>query len=257
MTPGVSARSCRTQPVRRFDRRQFDRAFDAVVASYDWQEGRGYYRRYQSRYEQVLRRYAAIAPDHPIDVLEVGGGQLALLAHHLWGDDATVVDIDPSCFDRLTELGVTTVSCDLARDELPYLAAFDAVFLCEVIEHLPVPGHVALARLRRTLRADGFLVCTTPNLYRLRNLAYLAMGRPLFDHFDLPGTGGYGHVLEYSAEHLSWQFERAGYLDYEVELCDFRHTPVRLADRALAGCGVALHRIPRFRDSLVVIATAP
>ena len=243
--------------MREFDRRGFALAYDRLVRSGTWQEEPEYYHRYRSRYERVLRRYAATAPDHPIDVLEVGGGQLALLAHHLWGDDATVVDVEPSAFARLSALGVTTVQCDLARDELPYLASFDAVFLCEVIEHLPIPGHVALARLRRTLRVDGVLVCTTPNLYRLRNIAHLVMGRPLFDHFDLPGTGTFGHVLEYSAEHLAWQFERAGYRDYDVELCDFPHWPVRLSDRTLAGCGALLHRIPRFRDSLVVIATAP
>ena len=148
-----------------------------------------------------MRRYATVTPTTRSRCSTSVGAKMALLAHHLWGDDPFVVDIDPSGFERLTELGVTAVTADLARDELPYLAAFDAVFLCEVIEHLPIPGHVALARLRRTLRSDGVLLCTTPNLYRLRNLAYLAMGRPLFDHFDLPGSGGCGHVLEYSAEH--------------------------------------------------------
>jgi SAM-dependent methyltransferase len=243
--------------MRSFDADRFDAAFNDVVTAIRWQEEALYYPRYRSRYELVLRRFATLAPDRPLDVLEVGGGQLALLAQVMWGDRATVADIDPSTFEQLRGRGVRTVRCDLANDTPPFAATFDAVFLSEVIEHLPIPGHVVLARLRAALRPRGLLVCTTPNLYRLRNIAYLVLGRPLFDHFDLPASGQFGHVLEYSAEHLAWQVERAGYRDYEVELCDFHHVPVERADRVLAWCGAPLHRIPRFRDALVVTAIAP
>ena len=94
-----------------------------------------------------------------------------------------------------------------------------------------MPGHVALRRLRAILCPGGLLLCSTPNLYRLRNIVYLVRGRALFDRFDLPGVRGYGRVLEYSAEHLAWQFGRAGCVDYAVELRDFTHVP-RLRPRA-------------------------
>ena len=94
---------------------------------------------------------------------------------------------------------------DLALEDAPTDRRFDAIFFSEVIEHLPVPGHIALRRLRTLLRSGGLLFCSTPNLYRLRNIVYLIRGRPLFDHFELPGERGYGHVLEDSAEHLAWQ----------------------------------------------------
>ena len=83
------------------------------------------------------------------------------------------------------------------------------------------------------LRPRGLLLCSTPNLYRLRNVVYLLRGRPLFDHFDLPGERGYGHVLEYSAEHLAWQFQRAGFTDCAIELRTFTHTPNEVLDRVL------------------------
>jgi hypothetical protein len=114
---------------------------------------------------------------------------------------------------------------NLALEDPPEGRQFDAIFFSEVIEHLPVPGHIALGRLRKLPRPGGLLLRSTPNLYRLRKAFFLLTGRPLFDHSDLPGTGSGGHVLEYSAEHLAWQLERAGFVDYAVDLEDFTHVP--------------------------------
>ena len=44
-------------------------------------------------------------------------------------------------------------------------------------------------------------------------------------------------MLEYSAEHLDWQFQRAGFVDYLVELHDFMHVPHERLDRVLAALG--------------------
>jgi hypothetical protein len=74
---------------------------------------------------------------------------------------------------------------------------------------------------------------------------------------NLPGERGYGHVLEYSAEHLAWQFQRAGFVDYVVDLHDFTHVPHERLDRALATFSAPLRRIPRYRDNLLAVATAP
>jgi hypothetical protein len=74
---------------------------------------------------------------------------------------------------------------------------------------------------------------------------------------NLPGERGYGHVLEYSAEHLAWQFQRAGFVDYVVDLHDFTHVPHERLDRALATLSAPLRRIPRYRDNLLAVATAP
>jgi hypothetical protein len=63
-------------------------------------------------------------------------------------------------------------------------------------------------------------------------------------------------VVEYSAEHLAWQFSRAGFKDCRIYLCDWQHTPVRGSDRFLSSLGGPLRRIPRFRDNLLATATA-
>jgi 2-polyprenyl-3-methyl-5-hydroxy-6-metoxy-1,4-benzoquinol methylase len=243
--------------MRTFDDKAFASAFDEVVLAGHWQEQPSYYPRYRSRYEAVLRRFAALTGDAPVRLLEVGGGQLAALATRIWADRATVADISSTCFPTLAGHGVETFRYNLASDEPPVDRTYDVILLSEVIEHLPVPGHVVLRRLRRMLNPGGLLICSTPNLYRLRNVAFLAFGRPIFDHFDVPRDSGAGHVLEYSAEHLRWQFEQAGFTDIDVQLREFAHVPNRLADRVLATAGRPLLRIPRFRNNLVAIAVSP
>jgi 2-polyprenyl-3-methyl-5-hydroxy-6-metoxy-1,4-benzoquinol methylase len=242
--------------VRAFDEVAFDRAF-REMAGVAWQEEPEYYPRYRTRYQALVSRFAAETPERSLDVLDIGGGQLAYLAAALWGDRGFVADVDDSCFPAVRASGLDAFQWDLARDDPPTDRRFDAIFFSEVIEHLPIPGHIALRRLRTLLPSGGLLICTTPNLYRLRNVVFLLQGRPLFDHFDLPGERGYGHVLEYSAEHLAWQLQRAGFESSVVELRDFKHVPHGRLDRVLATLGAPLRRIPRYREHLLAVATAP
>ena len=243
--------------MRDFEEAAFDRAYAEMVSAIRWQEEPSYYPRYRTRYAALLRRFAEKASERPVELLDVGGGQLAFLAVTLWADRGCVADIEDGCFAGLREHGIDAFQWNLALDDPPCSRQFDAIFFSEVIEHLPVPGHVALRRLRSLLRPGGLLLCSTPNLYRLRNIVYLIRGRPLFDHFDLPGVRGYGHVLEYSAEHLAWQIERAGFVEYAVELHDFSHVPHERLDRLLSALGAPLRRIPRFRDNLLAVAVEP
>ena len=241
--------------MRKVHKDKFEVAFNEIVSGMRWQEEPQYYPRYRSRYLAMLQQFAESAPDGGIDILEIGGGQLAFLCTQLWAQDhACVADIEDSCFGGLRENGIEAFQWNLALHDPPTDRQFDAIFFSEVIEHLPVPGHIVLARLRRMLRPGGVLLCSTPNLYRLRNAVFLIRGRQLFDHFDLPGERGYGHVLEYSAEHLAWQFQRAGFKDFSVRLCHFAHTPNRRMDRTLALLGAPLYRIPRYRDNLLAVA---
>jgi SAM-dependent methyltransferase len=243
--------------MRNFDETSFSCAFTELASDNKWQEEPEYYPRYRTRYHAMLKRFAEVAPGHPLDVLDIGGGQFAYLATGLWDDRGCVADIQDGCFNDLRSHGIDAFLWNVALEDPPATRQFDAIFFSEVIEHLPVPGHIALSRLRALLRPGGLLLCSTPNLYRPRNAVYLLRGRPLFDDFDLPGVRGYGHVLEYSAEHLAWQFERAGFLDYTVDLVDFAHAPRARLDRVLSAVGAPLRRFPRFRDNLLAVASAP
>ncbi|HZM00038.1 MAG TPA: class I SAM-dependent methyltransferase, partial [Planctomycetota bacterium] len=213
-----------------------------------------YYPRYRSRYQGLLERFAAHASPEPCEVLDLGGGQCALLCRVLWGDRAAAADVATGHLDYLRDNGVETARWNLARDETPFARRFDFVFFSEVIEHLPVPGHVALERLRRVLAPGGLLLCTTPNFYRLRNVVYVATGQRIYDHFKLPEEGPLGHVIEYDEPRLRWQLERAGLEVVRLELCYFEHQPVHPLSRLLSLLGKPLFLVPRFRDCLVVIA---
>lgn len=114
-----------------------------------------YHRRYRSRYKECVRRFAALATTEPLDVLDVGTGQMALLCRKLWGDHSVVSDLPGKHFSYMAEQGVEPVEWNLCKTEAPFGADFDFVFFSEVIEHLPIPGYIVLERLRKVLRPGG------------------------------------------------------------------------------------------------------
>jgi SAM-dependent methyltransferase len=242
---------------RPFDVRQFRAEYERWICGGRFNESPEYYPRYRSRYEGILRRFAAHASPESCDVLDVGGGQLALLCARLWGDRPTVADVAVEPLGYLRENGVETVRWNLAQDEAPFERRFGTAFFAEVIEHLPIPGYVALQRLRRTLEPGGLLLCTTPNFYRLRNVVYVAIGKRIYDHIRAAEEGPLGHVIEYDAPRLRWQLDRAGFSVVRIELCYFEHQPHQPVFRVLSWLGKPLFLVPRFRDCIVAIARSP
>jgi SAM-dependent methyltransferase len=237
----------------------FDSMYERFVCRDEMQfGGRAFYLRYRSRYKECIRRFAALAPAHPVDVLDVGGGQLALMCTKLWSDHGVVADLPGPHLSYMARHGVETNQWNLCKAEPPFMAKFDFVFFSEVIEHLPIPGYLVLERLRKVLRPGGVIICTTPNLYRLRNVVFMALGRPIFDYFQYPDDEvALSHVLEYSRDHLDWQFKKAGFKQYRVEHSQMHHSPNNPRLRALAWLGYPLHLVPRWRDNLVATAYAP
>jgi 2-polyprenyl-3-methyl-5-hydroxy-6-metoxy-1,4-benzoquinol methylase len=244
---------------RRWKSDEFNSLYDKYVCRDEMQfGGRSFYVRYRSRYKECIRRFAEMAPDRPVDVLDVGGGQLALMCAKMWKDRGVAVDLPGPHLDYMAEHGVETLLWNLCKSDLSSEAKFDFVFFSEVIEHLPMPGYIALDRLRKVLRPGGVLICTTPNLYRLRNVVYMAIGRQIFDHFQYPDEDiALGHVLEYSREHLDWQLKKVGFAQHRVEYFQAHHMPTNPLHRPLAILGYPLHLVPRWRDYLVATAYAP
>jgi 2-polyprenyl-3-methyl-5-hydroxy-6-metoxy-1,4-benzoquinol methylase len=191
-------------------------------------------------------------------VLEVGGGQIVLMLKALFDCEAAIADVNGEYKQSLIDQRCDFHECDLLYDDLPYRGVFDVVILCEVIEHLPVPPHRILDKIRSWMKPGGTIFVTTPNLYRLRNIARLAFGMRVFDHFYIPDRGSsIGHLFEYSAEHLSWQLTHGGFVDVEVSYRQLTFSGSTFGAR-LARCLMSpLMGRRKFRDSLVATGVVP
>src|SRR2546427_568394 len=98
--------------------------FDSIYAEFICQSASqfgppGYSSRYRSRFKTLIKRFCYLAPPPPLDVLDIGGGQLALLCKKLWDDRACVADLGGPHFDYLKSQGVETVQWNLCKSEQP------------------------------------------------------------------------------------------------------------------------------------------
>jgi 2-polyprenyl-3-methyl-5-hydroxy-6-metoxy-1,4-benzoquinol methylase len=203
----------------KLSRARFNAVYDEFVKPGGFHEMNSYYEISRERYYLTLRYLAEIDLPSPAKVLDVGGGQFAILASKLFGDQATIGDISDAYRAPADEAGAQFQVCNLLEDDPPpFKGAFDLVILAEVVEHMPLPPYVVLSKVRGWLRPGGALLVTTPNLFRLRNLIRMVRGRDPFDRFMLPRADvGVGHQTEYSADHLDWQLKEAGFVVERLE----------------------------------------
>ncbi|MCX4243504.1 class I SAM-dependent methyltransferase [Paraliomyxa miuraensis] len=243
---------------RRFTDRDFDEAYQRVILGNNFFEEPEYYLRDKPRYRRTLDYIARIDLPRPSKILEIGGGQIALLSHELFGDQCTLADVGEGYADAATRFGLGFVVCDLAHDDLEFQEELDMVVLLEVIEHMAIPPHLVLEKIARWIKPGGYIFLTTPNLYRLRNSIRLFLGMPVFHNFFYPERGeSLGHPIEYSAEHLRFQMERAGLEVQYVELAQLQNsgaTPLTKIGRKVLA---PLQKRPLWRDSLVALARKP
>ena len=211
----------------------------------------------KERYWRSLELLIALDFPRPAKILEIGGGQLALLCKLLFDDDCTVGDISKRYIAPLQKAGVDHVVFNLLDPEAGAKIGgqFDVVILLEVIEHLPIPAHVAIERIKPLLTHRGVLFLTTPNLFRLRNLIRMALGIEFLDRFTVARPGqGLGHQLEYSADHLRWQLEQAGMLILMLTHDSLGRVGHSVKARVARTLLAPLDLRPIWRDTLVAAA---
>lgn len=260
-TPRTSATSghAAVKP-RVFDRKAFDEAYRRLILGGDFFESDGYYKGNWSRYRRTFEMLSSLPLPTPAKLLEIGGGQIALLSRCLYGDRCTVGDVNEAFSSTLLEHGIEFLKCDLLRDDLPFDQELDLVVLLEVVEHMPVPLHQVLQKVRRWIKPGGHLFCTTPNLYRLRNVVRLTLGLRVFDFFFIPEESkSIGHPFEYYDAHLRFHLERAGFRVQSVKLRQlhgFESGATRVA-RIGRFLSAPLLTNPTWRDSLVAVARNP
>lgn len=225
----------------------------------------------QQRYLLIRGWLLADLPP-PARVIELGaapGDQIAALAR--LGYETTAVDLgiaSDEWSDRssgrmerlLKEAGVKLILWNL--EETPYPlpdAAFDAVLMTEVYEHLRDYPVRALFEARRILRPGGRIYFTTPNAAYLMNRVRLLLGRsvatPLPDWID--GLPHARHAREYTFAEIKELFDRCG---LTVTLATSRHFHVDSGRQGRLAVAMkrVLDRVSRMRPTvggaIVVVA---
>jgi len=236
----------------------FDRVYEERVVNNTMCEVPAYYRTRKDRYVKTFRVIESLGLPPGSTVLEIGGGQTALLCAGLLGHEGTVWDLSERYRESITRHGLEFGVCDMVHDDPPVRERFDLVLFLEVIEHCPMPGHLVLEKIGRWLKPGGRVIVTTPNLYRLRNLVRFAMGKQVLTEFRYPARGeGIGHFIEYTEKHLRWQIEKAG---LEVERLDLvQLTNVGFTAKARVQRWLSKPLLARriWRDSLLAVARKP
>ena len=247
--------------MRMIDRKTFDNKYDELILNSKFFEEDNYYVRERLRYFNSLKLLLAkldyVSDLSKLHVLEIGGGQISLLMNALFGCRAVVADVSDKYRESLQKHGCDFRVCDLLYDDLPDRKQFDVVIMCEVVEHMPVPPHQILSKIRNWMKPGGLLFMTTPNLYRLRNIIRLMLGLRVFDHFFIPERGQMiGHPFEYSAEHLLWQTAQAGFKDIEITYRQLSLSGSTLKAKLARVLLAPLMLRNKFKDTLVATALA-
>lgn len=189
-----------------------------------------YYRMHRKRYLWDIQLFKRLYNGG--EVLELGSAPF----HLTWllkesGAPITAVDIDPSRQETfLKESGIRAVKCNIETERLPFADhSFKYILFNEIFEHLRINPIKTLKEVQRVLHKDGVLVLSTPNLYGVRNVVNLVLGKgfdsPYEQFSKLETIGHMGHVREYSVKQVKEFLENTGFKVEEVMRVS--HTPLR------------------------------
>jgi 2-polyprenyl-3-methyl-5-hydroxy-6-metoxy-1,4-benzoquinol methylase len=115
-------------------------------------ESDDYYRFEKERYWRSLELLCQLDIPLPSRILEIGGGQLAVLCKKLFADDCTVADISQEYVPPLRKAGIEFATINLLDAGSSNIEGkFDLIVLLEVIEHIPIPAYVVIDRIKAEL----------------------------------------------------------------------------------------------------------
>lgn len=240
------------------EKSNFASVYDRLVLGREFVEYRDYYVQSRRRYEQTLQLIGTLGLPEGARHLDVGGGQMALLSREIFGLTAIVGDVVPTASEDVELQGVEFNRINLLDDEYEADAPFDLVTLCEVIEHIPVPPYVTFRKLARILKPGGWLVMTTPNGFRVRNILRMLAGKEILDLYRYPdGDQPLGHQHEYTLRQMEWQLHEAGFAPRTLETYVSGWRGSSTAAKLGHLMTKPFNLVPHLRDGLIMAAQAP
>ena len=95
---------------------------------------------------------------------------------------------------------------------------YDLVYHHDVLEHVQKP-YLFVKEQYRVLKSGGWLILSTPNLFRPANVAKLLIGNLSFPYKIgyTKGIGDYIHTKEYTANDIILLLEEAGFVKVSIE----------------------------------------
>ncbi len=115
---------------------------------------------------------------------------------------------------------------DIEQGRFPYDSdKFDAVYFCEILEHLALDPINALAEIHRVLKKPGgLLILSTPNPVRQENLVKMLKGENVYEPMSGYGVQG-RHNREYTVAELKTIFSELGFDPIRVFTADVNPVP--------------------------------
>lgn len=168
---------------------------------------------FEDRYLEILKKLPNIKKNHVGLEIGLAGGVLAFILKkafnlgvlHTLEHPVTCREYSQKYLALLRKSNIKLEPVDLRSYSLPWPDDFfDFVIFSEVIEHL-VPSDIPniIKEIKRTLKKNGWLLITTPNIASLLKRINLLLGKNPIE-FDLILHEGatYGHIREYTIKEV-------------------------------------------------------
>lgn len=153
-------------------------------------------------------------------ICEIGPGGIGLACVQELEAKVDAYDCDEWFKPVCEQFSIPWNYIDLNYSAIIRKGPYDAILLCEVIEHIARWPAEVLSELRGSLKVGGVLLITTQNLHRLSNRMRMLFGKRLFAHF-VPEELMMAHLREYTTEELTFLFQRAGFKEMKWKLLTF------------------------------------
>jgi SAM-dependent methyltransferase len=236
----------------------FKQAFQRLLRTPEFAGHPKFNHRARARLQQTVDVVAGLDLKPGIRHLDVGGGHMALLCRDLFGFAPCVGCATDADVRKVIEHGAEYRCVDFLAEAVDSSQTFDLITFLDVLEDVPVPAGVTLRKLSRLLRPGGWLVMTTPNANRIRNILRMLANKEVLDPRRLPEDGdGLGHPTEYTLRQMERQLRTAG---MEIKILAHYTSGQRGASAMEQVAHLLIepfNMFPHLRDGLMIVARVP